>query len=63
MNYSMTCPSPCNQVLRVDAKNDEEAVNKLMAAGKEHLKKSHPEMPPMPEANMMSMLKSNMKKE
>jgi len=63
MNYSMTCPNPCNQVIRVDAQNDDEAINKLMEAGKEHLKAKHPEMPPMPEAHMISMLKANMKKE
>jgi len=62
MNYSMTCPSPCNQIMKVDAMNDEEAMSKLMVAGKEHLKKAHPDVPPMPEEQMKSLLKSNMKK-
>jgi hypothetical protein len=62
MNYSMTCPSPCNQVMKVDAKNDDEAISKLMVAGKAHMKESHPKMPPMSDEQMKSMLKAGMKK-
>jgi predicted small metal-binding protein len=62
MKYSFTCPAPCNQELKVDAQNDDEAMGKLMAAGKVHVKEAHPNMPPMPEQQMKDMLKKGMKK-
>jgi predicted small metal-binding protein len=62
VKYSFKCPAPCNQEIKVDAQNDDEAVNKLMAAGKAHAKEAHPKMPPMPDEQMKSMLKSGMKK-
>jgi len=46
----------------VDAQNDDEAMTKLMAAGKVHLKEAHADMPPMPEKEMKDMLKKGMKK-
>ena len=33
MTYSLTCPAPCDHEIRVDAENDDEAVNKLLTAG------------------------------
>ena len=48
--------------MKVDAKNDDEAISKLMVAGKAHMKESHPKMPPMSDEQMKSMLKSGMKK-
>jgi hypothetical protein len=62
MNYSFKCPAPCNQELKVYAQNDDEAMGKLMAAGKVHIKEVHPNMPPMPEQQMKDMLKKGMKK-
>jgi hypothetical protein len=33
MTYTFECPIPCNREIRVDAKNDEDAVTKLIGAG------------------------------
>ena len=60
MDYSMTCPATCNQVVKVNAKNDEEAISKLIRAGKAHMKESHPKMPPMSDEQMTKMLKVGM---
>ena len=62
MKYSFKCPAPCNKELNVDALTDDEAINKLMAAGKGHAKEAHPNMPPMSEQQMKDMLKAGMKK-
>ena len=62
MKYSFTCPAPCNHEMKVDAQNDDEAMNKLIAAGKVHVKEKHPDMPPMSEQEMKDKLKAGMKK-
>ena len=62
MKYSFTCPAPCNEKIEVDAQNDTEAIEKLLVAGKAHAKKAHPDMPPMTDEQMKSMLKAGMKK-
>jgi predicted small metal-binding protein len=62
MKYAFKCPSPCNHEIKVDAQNDAEAMNKLMAAGKVHAKGAHPNMPPMSEQQIKDMLKAGMKK-
>lgn len=33
MIYSFLCPAPCRRVIRVDARNDDVAVGKLIKAG------------------------------
>ena len=62
MKYLFTCPAPCNYEMKVEAQNDDEAVSKLMAAGKVHVKDAHPNMPPLSEKQMKDMLKEGMKK-
>jgi predicted small metal-binding protein len=62
MKYSFKCPAPCNYELKVDAQNDDEAMTKLMAAGKVHVKEAHADKPPIPEKEMKDMLKKGMKK-
>jgi predicted small metal-binding protein len=62
MKYSFKCPSPCNYDIKVDAQNDDEAINKIMAAGKVHMKDAHANMPPMSEQQMKDMLTAGMKK-
>jgi predicted small metal-binding protein len=62
MQYAFTCPAPCNHEMKVDAQNDDEAINKLMTAGKAHAKEAHPNMPPMTDAQIKNMLKAGMKK-
>jgi predicted aldo/keto reductase-like oxidoreductase len=62
MKYSFKCPAPCNHQIKVDAQNDNEAVDKIMAAGKVHAKAAHPDMPQRSEKQMKDMLKAGMKK-
>ena len=62
MNYSFQCPAPCNYEVKVDARNDDDAITKLMAAGMVHAKEKHPDMPPMSEQQMKDMFKAGMKK-
>jgi predicted small metal-binding protein len=62
MKYSFTCAAPCNYEIKVDAQTDDEAMTKIIAAGKVHIKEAHPDMPPMPEQQMKDMLKAGMKK-
>jgi hypothetical protein len=62
VKYSFKCPAPCNEEIKVDAENDDDAVKKLMVAGKAHIKAAHPDMPPMTDEQMKSMLKAAMKK-
>ena len=33
MIYTFSCPAPCRRVIRVDARNDEDAVGKIIKAG------------------------------
>jgi len=54
--------APCNYEIKVDAQTDNEAMTKIIAAGKVHIKEAHPDMPPMPEQQMKDMLKVGMKK-
>jgi predicted small metal-binding protein len=62
MKYSFQCPAPCNYEIKVDAKDDNEAADKIMAAGKAHAKEAHPDMPPMSDKEMKDMFKKGMKK-
>lgn len=59
MKYSFKCPG-CGHVLDVEAGNDDEAVDKLMVAGGEHMKETHPGMPADP--NMLNMVREQMQK-
>ena len=33
MVYKFSCPVPCNRVIKVDANNDADAINKIITAG------------------------------
>lgn len=59
MKYTFKCPA-CVHVLDVEANNDDSAVDKLMAAGGEHMKENHPDMPSDP--NMPNMVREQMQK-
>ncbi|MDP3998598.1 MAG: hypothetical protein Q8P89_03200 [bacterium] len=61
MSYSFKCPA-CNHVLKVEAATDEAAVEKFMAAGDEHMKAVHADMPAMPEDQMKEMVRTGMMK-
>ena len=62
MKYSFTCPAPCNYQIKVDAKSDDEAVDKILAEGMKHAKQAHPNMPSMNEKEAKTMVRTNMKK-
>jgi len=62
MEYSFQCPEPCSKEIKVDALTDDEAINKLVAAGKVHAGEAHPDMPPMSEQQWKDMMKAGMKK-
>jgi predicted small metal-binding protein len=62
MKYSFSCPAPCNYEIKVDAKDDDEAIGKIMAEGIKHAKKDHPDMPPMTEGRMKTKIRTGMKK-
>lgn len=59
LKYAFKCPA-CGHVLDVEADNDGQAVDKLMAAGEEHMKEVHPGMPMDP--NMPKMVREQMQK-
>lgn len=59
MTYTFKCPA-CDHTLDVEANNDNEAVDKLMAAGGEHMKEVHPDMPA--DSNMPNMVREQMQK-
>lgn len=61
MTYSFQCK--CGQTLSVDAENDDEALDKLMGVGADHMAAVHPNDPPMSDEEMKNMLRAGMKKQ
>jgi len=61
MKYSFKCPAPCNYEVKVEAKNDDEGVGKIIKEGEAHRKQAHPDMPPMTEEQLKSIVRSGMK--
>jgi hypothetical protein len=61
MKYSFTC-APDGVVLSTEAKNDEEALAKLVKISDEHLKQFHKDMAPMSEAESKKFIRSVWKK-
>lgn len=62
MNYSFKCPA-CDHILTVEAASDNEALEKFMAAGDEHMKAVHADAPAMPENQMKEMVRTGMVKQ
>ena len=62
MKYSFTCP-PDGKVLVAVAKNDAEAIKKLTALGKEHVKEAHPPAAPMTDEEWEKFLRAGWKKQ
>ncbi len=62
MKYSFTCPAPCNFEVKVNANNDDEAVDRIIEAGEVHRKQAHPDMPSMTREQLTSVVRSGMKK-
>lgn len=67
MKYTFPCPAD-GFVTTVDAESDDEAVQKLMAAGKVHMAdpaylQGHQAAPPVADEEMAQMVRAGMKKE
>lgn len=60
MTYTFNCPA-CGHKLEVEADNDEEAVGKLMEAGKAHGEEAHADMGTDP-AEMENLVRTQMQK-
>lgn len=60
MEYTFTCV--CGHITKVEAMNDDQAVSKLMTAGKEHAAAVHPDMADVSMNEMEEMVRSGMKK-
>ncbi len=62
MKYLFSCPAPCNYEILVDAKNDDEAVAKIVVEGTVHGRQVHPNAIPMTEEQLKNMVRSGMLK-
>ncbi len=62
MEYSFKCPGTCNYEVTLEAKNNDEAVRKIIKEGEDHRKQAHPDMPPMTEGQLKIIVRSGMKK-
>ena len=62
MKYSFLCPATCNYEIKVDAKNDDEAMAKIVAEGAIHGRKVHPHVLSMTEEQLKNMVRSGMMK-
>jgi hypothetical protein len=64
MVYTFACPAPCRRVIKVDANNDDDAVNKIIGAGAINCRnmKDTPcckkvlHLPPLPEKNLKDIV-------
>jgi predicted small metal-binding protein len=61
MKYFCQCPPPCTYEIKMEANNDDEAVEKIMKVGAAHIKEAHSDMK-ISAAQMRSMVRANMKK-
>jgi hypothetical protein len=62
MKYTFTCPANDGFVSVVEAANDDEAVAKLIEAGKEHAATVHADMQGMPAEQVKAMIMAGWKK-
>jgi len=72
MTYTFSCPAPCRRVIRVDARDDEDAVGKIIEAGamtcrngksRNPCEKSHSLMTPLPEMRLREVVQWIMQSE
>ena len=72
MTYTFSCPAPCRRVIRVEARNDEDAVWKIIKAGAMTCRNggsdgpcdtTHPIMPPLPEWQLRDVVRLSMRAE
>jgi len=62
MKYSFSCPATCNFEIRVDAKNEDEAVAKIAAEGAIHGRQFHPHISSMTEEQLRNEVRSGIVK-
>ncbi len=62
MKYSFKCPGTCSYEVRVEAKTDDEAVEKIIKEDETHRKQAHPDLPPMTEEQLKGIVRSGMKR-
>jgi hypothetical protein len=72
MTYTFSCPAPCSRIVRVEARDDEEAVGKIIEAGAMTCRNrgsdgscdtTHPIMPPLPERQLRDVVRLSMQAE
>jgi hypothetical protein len=72
MTYTFSCPAPCSRVIRVEARDDEDAVWKIIKAGAmtcrnrgsdDPCDSTHPAMPPLPERQLRDVVRLSMQAE
>lgn len=69
MTYIFSCPAPCRRIVRVEARDDEDAVGKIIKAGAMTCRKqgsdgpcdfTHPVLPPLPERQLRDVVRLSM---
>lgn len=72
MTYTFSCPAPCSRVIRVEARDDEDAVWKIIKAGAMTCRNqrsdgpcdsNHPVLPPLPERQLRDVVRLSMRAE
>ena len=72
MIYSFICPTPCNREIMVEAKNNLDAIDKIITAGaiscrnsenRRICEKAHFDMPPIPVEQLKNIVKLCMRQE
>jgi len=62
MRYSFSCPATCHYEITVDAKNDDEALARIVAEGAVHGRQFHPEVLSMTEEQLKNVVRSGIVK-
>jgi len=63
MKYSFTCPAPnCGHTMKVEAENEDQAVEMLLMEGDKHGKEVHPNLPQQTPEEAQTMVRVGMKK-
>ena len=72
MIYSFMCPTPCNREIVVEARNNLDAIDKIITAGaiscrnsrnQRACEKAHLDLPPIPEGQLKKIVSLYMREE
>ena len=72
MTYNFSCPAPCSRVIRVEAHDDEDAVEKIIRAGamtcrnrksNDPCDTTHLVLTPLPEMQLRELVRLSMRAE